>query len=83
MKNKILVEWSKKIGKRNHVNVKHVVDQTESITVEGIIIVKFNSKCYKTSVIDLLDWTVQCPRSITQRSRSPPTAPRQMLSAFS
>ena len=50
VKNKILVEWSKELGKRIHVNVKHVVDQTESITDEGIIVVKFNSKCYKTSV---------------------------------
>ena len=68
--------------KRNHVNVKHVIDKTESITVEGIIAVKFNSKCYKASVI--LTWlTGWCPRSVTQRRRSPPTAPRQMLSALS
>ena len=51
VKNKTLVEWSKEIEKRNHVNVKHVIDKTESITVEGIIAVKFNSKYYKASVI--------------------------------
>ena len=50
MKNKILVEWSKEI-ERNCVNVKHVLDKTESITAEGIIAVKFNSKRYKASVI--------------------------------
>ena len=41
----------KEIEKRNCVNVKHVIDKTESITAEGIIAVKFNSKYYKASVI--------------------------------
>ena len=42
MKNKILVEWSKEIGKRNRVNVKRIVEETDSITAKGIIVVKFN-----------------------------------------
>lgn len=37
MKNEILVEWlePKDIGKRNRVIVKHIVDETNSVTVGG------------------------------------------------
>ena len=58
-KNEILVEWldSKDIRKRNRVNIKHVVGETSSITPGAIITVKFKSKRYKASIIDLIDWT--------------------------
>ena len=58
-KNQILVEWweSKDASERNRVNDKHIVGDAESITVGGIISVKFNSRRYKASVIDLLGWT--------------------------
>ena len=32
------------MGKRNCVNLKHIVDEMESITAVGIIVVKLNSK---------------------------------------
>lgn len=69
MKNEILVEWlePKDIGKRNRVIVKHIVDETKSITVN--IVVVFNSKCYKESYIDLLDWTA--PKKRHTKAQNP------------
>lgn len=54
------MEWleSKDIRKRNCVNLKHIVDEMESITALGIMVVKLNSKHEKASTIDLLDWLV-------------------------
>ena len=66
---------------RNRVNIKHVVGETNSITPGAIIMVKFNSKRYKASIIDLIDW--MAPKSTAQRRRSPRTAPRQRLPAAS
>ena len=58
MKNRVLVESleSKDAGKRNCVNIKHVVRDTENIMIGGIVIVKFNSRRCKVKVIDLLSW---------------------------
>ena len=55
--------------KRNRVNIKHVVGETNSITPGAIIMVKFNSKRYKASIIDLIDW--MAPKSTAKRRRSP------------
>lgn len=58
--NEILVEWleSKDTGERNCVNVKHIIGDTGSIATGETVLVKFNLRCYKVIVINLLDWTV-------------------------
>ena len=69
MKNEILVEWlePKDIGNRNRVIVKHIVDETKSITVNIVVI--FNSKRYKVNYIDLLDWTA--PKKRHMKAQNP------------
>ena len=55
---------------RNRVNVKHIVSDTERITVGGIVSVKFNSRRYKASVIDLLGCTAS--RKHRTKMQKPP-----------
>ena len=49
--NEIVVKWlySKEDGKTHHVNVKHITGRAE-------VTVRFNVRCYRGTVADLLDW---------------------------
>lgn len=70
-KKQILVKWLelKDAGEKNCVNIKHVVVDVESITICGIVSVKFNSWRYKASVFDLLGWTA--PRKCRAKTQKP------------
>ena len=69
--NEILVRWleSKDVGKTNRVNVKHVVGSLEGIEIGKEVVVKLNARRYRSTVMDLLDWSppkkknISCKRS--------------------
>ena len=56
--NEIAVEWleSKDAGKRNRVNVKHIIGKLQEVAVGGEVVVKLSSRRYRVTVVDLLDW---------------------------
>ena len=56
--NEIAVEWleSKDAGKRNRVNVKHIIGKLQEVAVGGEVVVKLSSRRYRATVVDLLDW---------------------------
>ena len=57
--NEIVVEWwleSKDAGKRNRVNVKHIIGKLQEVAVGGEVVVKLSSRCYRVTVVDLLNW---------------------------
>ena len=56
--NEIAVKWLelKDAGKINRVNVKHVLGQHGEIAEGREIVVKRNTRRYRCTVIDLLDW---------------------------
>ena len=53
--NKVAVEWLD-AGKRHNVNVKHIIEQLQEVTVGGKVVVKLSSRRYRMTVVDLLDW---------------------------
>ena len=56
--NEIKVKWleSKDAGKTHCINVKHVVGQLTDIVVGAEVVVRFNAKCYRGTVTNLLNW---------------------------
>ena len=69
--NEIAVKWleSRDAGKTNRVNVKHIVGQLSEIVVGTEVVVRFNSKRYRATVDDLLDWAP--PPKKTKPSKKP------------
>ena len=69
--NEIAVKWleSRDTGKTNRVNVKHIVGQLSEIVVGTEVVVRFNSKQYRATVDDLLDWAP--PPKKTKPSKKP------------
>ena len=55
--NEVAVEWleSKDAGKRHRVNVQHIIGQLQEVAVGGEVVVKLGSRCYRATVVDLLD----------------------------
>ena len=75
-RNEIAVKWleSKDKGKINRVNVKHVLGDL-SYAVEGSeVVVKFGSRQYRATIIDLLEWQppVRCRKSKDTRAGEQP-----------
>ena len=56
--NNIAVEWleSKDAGRRNRVNVKHIIGKLQEVVVGGEVVVKLSLRRYRATVVDLLDW---------------------------
>ena len=56
--NEIVVKWLelKDVGKINCVNVKHILGQRREIAKGRDVIVKLNTRHYRCTVINLLDW---------------------------
>ena len=55
--NKIVVEWleSKDTSERHRVNVKHIVGVLQEVAVGCEVVVKLCSRCYRATVVDLLN----------------------------
>ena len=55
----LYIEWleSKDCGKRDQVNVKHIIGRLEEVTVGSELVIKLNLQRYCTKVVDLLEWT--------------------------
>ena len=62
--NEIAVEWleSKDAGKRNRVNVKHIIGKLQEVAVRGEVVVKLSSQRYRVTVVDLLNWVPPPPK---------------------
>ena len=75
--NEIVVEWleSKDAGKRNRVNVKHIIGKLQEVAVGGEVVVKLSSRCYRVTVVDLLNWV---PKQRQKRVKK--KAPTEKLS---
>lgn len=72
-RNEIAVEWLefKDKGKINCMSVKHVLGDV-SRAVEGTkVVVKFGSRRYRATIIDLLEWH---PQKRRRRARTPEQA---------
>ena len=57
-RNKIAVKWleSKDKGKINRVNVKHILGDLICAAEGSEVVVKFSSRCYGATIIDILEW---------------------------
>lgn len=57
--NEIAVEWleSKDCGKRHRVNMKHIIGKLAEIATGSEVVIKVNSLCYRTQIVDMLEWT--------------------------
>ena len=74
--NEISVKWleSKDAGKIHYVNVKHVIGQHGKIAVGKEIVVKLNTRLYRCTVVDLLDWMPPkkiAPRKLQDKGKDP------------
>ncbi len=56
--NEIAVEWLeyKDAGKRDRVNIKHIIGKLQEVAVGGKVIVKLSSRRYRATVVDRIDW---------------------------
>ena len=56
--NEFADQWleSKDAGKRNRVNIRHVIGKLDEVAVGSEEVVKLNSRRYRATVVDLLDW---------------------------
>ena len=52
----VLIEWTDRSykGEQNHVNVKHILADTEDFTVGAVVTTRVNSRNYTGMVLDLL-----------------------------
>ena len=74
--NEISVKWleSKDAGKIHRVNIKHVIGQRGKIAVGKEIVVKLNTRLYRCTVVNLLDWTPpkkNAPRKRQDKGKDP------------
>ena len=52
----VLIEWTDRSykGEQNHVNVKHILADTEDFTVGAVVTTRVSSRNYTGMVLDLL-----------------------------
>ena len=71
--NEIAVEWleSRDVGRRHRVNVKHIIGKLQEVKVGQEVVVKLNSRRYRATVIDLLDWVPPKRKQKVAKSKVP------------
>ena len=71
--NEIAVIWLELngAGKINRVNVKHIIGQLAKIMVGAEVVVRFNAKCYRGNVANLLDWAPPQQKKKTSKIQKP------------
>ena len=77
-RNEIAVKWleSKDKGKINRVNVKHVLGDLSCAAEGSEVVVKFGSRRYRATIIDLLEWQPPERRRKSKDTRAGEQPPR-------
>ena len=75
--NEIAVEWleSKDAGKRNRVDIKHIIGKLQHVAVGGEVVIKLSLRRYWATVVDLLDWFPPKQRQKGVKKKAPTEKP--------